>query len=93
MDRHATDYGEFTIRSSLNDDLKVLRASIAEAKRNPTKPGHHWLRYVVKQKSGTQEIETIKLFHVDLNATVAEITETTDGKETARRTLSLDELG
>ncbi len=87
MSTHKKDHGEFTLKTSANDDFKLLRSSVPKAKVNPKHPGHHWTRLVGKDDAGTFEI--IKLYHVDLNLEVAEITETRDGKETARRTLPL----
>lgn len=85
------DYGEFALKTSRNDDFKLLRAGIEMARANPTKPGHHWHRIVAKDQGGPLEI--IKLYHVDLHAGVAEITETRNGEETARRTIGLADLG
>lgn len=89
----SADYGAFAIQTSLNDDLKVIRSSIELARVNPSKPGHHWHRIVARVTNQVPQLEIIKMFHVDCNAGVVEITETHDGKETARRTLPLDAMG
>ncbi|MBI2920131.1 MAG: hypothetical protein HYY18_03480 [Planctomycetes bacterium] len=87
------DYGEFTLKTSLNDDLKMIRKATEMAHKNPTKPGHYWQRALVKAETPQGPIELIKMYHVDLKAGLVEITETIAGKETARRTRTLDELG
>ena len=87
------DHGEFSVTMSRNDELKVVRSSMAQARANKTKPGHHWQRFVGKVTGGVGPSEIIKLYHVDLNAGVVEITETQDGKETARRTVAVDNFG
>lgn len=87
------DHGEFTVKASLNEDLKAIRQATEMAKKNPTKPGHYWLRAVVKAETPQGKIEIIRMYHVDLNAGIVEITETFKGAETARRTRNLDDLG
>ena len=89
----SADYGAFAIQTSLNDDLKLIRSSIELARVNPSKPGHHWHRIVVRVTNQVPQQELIKMFHVDCDAGVVEIAETHDGKETARRTLPLDAMG
>lgn len=87
------DHGEFMMKASLNDDLKVIRGATEMARKNPTKPGHYWQRAVVKGTGPDGPVELIRMYHVDLNAGVVEITETVAGTETARRTRKLDDLG
>jgi hypothetical protein len=87
------DHGEFQLRMSLNDDLKIIRSSTEMAKKNPSKPGHYWQRMVAKGTVEGETVEIVKQYHIDLHAGVVEITETLQGEETARRTMSLDDLG
>lgn len=87
------NHGEFIVKTSLNDDLKAIRQATQMAKENPTKPGHYWMRAVVKAETPQGKIEIIRMYHVDLNAGIVEITETFKGAETARRTRKLDDLG
>ena len=90
---HQPDHGDFFVKTTLNDDLKAIRQATEMAKKNPTKPGHYWLRAVVKGEAPEGKIEVIKTYHVDLNAGIVEITETSGGEERARRTRRLDDLG
>ena len=89
----APDHGEFTVKASLNEDLKAIRQATEMAKKNTTKPGHYWLRAVVQGDTPRGKIEIIRMYHVDLNAGIVEISETFKGAETARRTRKLDDLG
>ena len=90
---HPPDHGEFALRMSLNDDLKMIRQATAAAKQNTTKPGQYWQRLVAKGEGPEGPIEVIKVYHVDLKAGTVVITETVQGEETARRTRALDDLG
>jgi len=90
---HLPDHGEFAVRTSRNDELKIVRESMAQARANKAKPGHHWQRLVAKITGGEGPAELVKTYHVDLNAGTVEITETQDGKETARRTCGVDDFG
>lgn len=87
------DFGAFRIQTNRNDDLKLLRDGIVRARQNVAKPGHHWQRILVRQDSSGFPEELIKLYHIDLDAGIAEITETVNGRETARRTMDIDSLG
>lgn len=91
-ERHP-DHGDFFVKTSLNDDLKAIRQATEMAKKNATKPGHYWLRAVVKGDGPDGPFEVIKMYHVDLGAGIVEITETMGGEERARRTRRLDDLG
>lgn len=87
------DHGDFRIQTPRNDDMKIVRESIQKAKINPTKPGHHWQRIVFKQDTAEGPIEIIKMYHVDRKRGVVEITETVNGVEEARRTMTVAEFG
>ena len=93
MSTPTPDHGEFMLRTSLNDDLKMIRQATEKARVNTEKPGHYWQRAVVNAKTPEGTIELVKLYHVDLNANVVEITETVQREERARRTRSLDDMG
>ncbi|KAF0244567.1 MAG: hypothetical protein FD180_2385 [Planctomycetota bacterium] len=87
------DHGDFFVKTTLNDDLKAIRQATEMAKKNISKPGHYWLRAVVKGDGPEGKFEAVKMYHVDLNAGIVEITETMKGEERARRTRNLDDLG
>jgi hypothetical protein len=92
MPNPTPDHGDFFVKTTLNDDLKAIRQATEMAKQNPSKPGHYWLRAVVKGEGPEGKFEVIKMYHVDLNAGIVEITETMEGEERARRTRKLEDL-
>ena len=90
---HPDDYGDFQIQTSRNDDLKMFRDGMAKARLNQQRPGHSWHRIRVKMDSDTGPVELIKYYHVDLTSGIAEVYETQNGEETARRSLDIRTLG
>ena len=93
MSENLPDHGEFTLKASLNDDLKLIRRAEEMAKKNPVLPGQYGLRVVLKADTPQGKLEIIRLYHVDLNAGIVTITETIKGAEMARRTRKLEDLG
>jgi hypothetical protein len=80
-------WGEFKIHGSAEADL--IQRSYRLAELNPEKPGHHWFRVVVELKNDDSVQKGVKLFHVDLNSWRLEVTETWNGAETARLSMTL----
>ena len=63
------------------------------ARMNTSKPGHYWMRALIKAETPKGPLKIIRMYHVDLKAGIVEISETFQGEETARRTRKLDDLG
>ncbi|MFZ5480645.1 MAG: hypothetical protein ACOZNI_28035 [Myxococcota bacterium] len=86
------DRGQFTITTP--DEGAVLQELIERAAVNTVKPGHAWSRIEAKVDEKGKPLRIGYLtFHLDAHKRVLEVVETWDGKETARRTRSLDEGG
>jgi hypothetical protein len=90
----APAFGEFLIKCSRNDELKLLRNSIELAKKNPVKPGQHFQRLVAKEtQPNGHVIERIKLYCVNLTTGEIVITESASGRLYARSVVSVDAVG
>jgi len=82
------DHGTFTIQIPIERELALLRDAWRLALANQRQPGHHWHRLVARGPDAVPVVS--KLYHVDRNAGLVEITENRDGRETARRTFRLE---
>lgn len=86
------DRGTFTMETP--DEEAILQQLIERAAANTVKPGHAWSRILAKvDEKGKPLRQGILLFHLDAHKRVLEVTETWDGKETARRSRPLDQGG
>lgn len=83
------DHGTFGLHSPQES---VMLVQLTErAQKNPQKPGHAWGRIQGARTVGGRTEEGVKTYHVDLNTNRLTITEEWAGRETARRTVGLDD--
>ncbi len=73
-------FGKFRIQSTREADQALIDEHIPQARANALQPNHFYFRAVVQQDG-----ETIgkKVYHLDLERNIVEITESWHGAETA----------
>lgn len=82
-----TDHGTFLLNSP--DETIMLVQLVERAQANQIQPGHSWAKLEGSRVVSGRTEAGMKLLHVDLQANTLTITETWDGKETARLTVAL----
>ena len=84
------DHGAFLIH--IPQEENVILFLYERINKNPDRPGEAWARVQTTWAPDTDpEQQGEKVFHLDTNAQVLEITERWGGEETARRTVDLAE--